>query len=341
MRHHPNAFPNQRPETVDRHISKPESTVSTNTSYDMNATLINTYKDLRRWCKAFVRGDWPCLILLGTPGLGKSSALESVLPPFESPPTTDEERAAATSPPQGAGPKEQGTPHARWLTSHVSAFEMYQNLWAYKDQIIVFDDVDDLYGDKLAVKMLKAACDTRKVKKIAWHTANKEFFRLNIPKEFESRSRTVIIANEWQSFNKNVGALEDRAMMLKFAPSAVEVHKEAGRWFEDDEILSFFKANLDRIHCPSFRHYVNAKSMKKGKLDWRSWLEDRFSPPDEHRIVGSLMDDKRFTFEGDRISQFMQVTGRSRAHYFNLKKEIVERRRANAISAPKPKGKAA
>jgi hypothetical protein len=43
----------------------------------------------------------------------------------------------------------------------------------------------------------------------------------------EGRSRTL---------EGNVGALQDRGHVLLFEPSAAEVHRQAGTWFDDMDI---------------------------------------------------------------------------------------------------------
>ena len=50
--------------------------------------------------------------------------------------------------------------------------------------------------------------------------------------------------------------------MLLFQPSATEVHAQAGKWFDDQEIYQWFAANLHRVREPSLRHYVRAKELK-------------------------------------------------------------------------------
>jgi hypothetical protein len=57
-----------------------------------------------------------------------------------------------------------------------------------------------------------------------------------IPREFTTRSRVVIISNEWKTLNKNLEALQDRGRVLLFRPSAAEVHAQAGMWCDDQKI---------------------------------------------------------------------------------------------------------
>jgi hypothetical protein len=77
----------------------------------------------------------------------------------------------------------------------------------------------------------------------------------------------VIISNEWKTLNKNVGALQDRRHVLLFQPSAAEVHAQAGRWFDDQELYEWFAANLHRVREPSLLHYLRAKELKAAGMD--------------------------------------------------------------------------
>ncbi len=40
---------------------------------------------------------------------------------------------------------------------------------------------------------------------------------LGIPREFTTRSRVVIMSNEWKTLNKNVAALHDRGHVVFFS----------------------------------------------------------------------------------------------------------------------------
>ena len=79
---------------------------------------------------------------------------------------------------------------------------------------------------------------------MAWHSDAKSLERQGIPREFVTRSRVVIIANDWQTLDQNVAALQDRGHVLLFQPGAAEVHRKAGTWFDDPEVYEWFAANF-------------------------------------------------------------------------------------------------
>src|SRR5690606_26473100 len=124
------------------------------------------------------------------------------------------------------------------------------------------------------IRLCKCLCQTDEVKSVAWHSAVRVLEKSGIPRQFETRSRVVIISNDWQTLNRNVAALQDRGHVLVFSPTAVEVHDKASRWFSDEEILDWFSNNLTRIVEPSLRLYVRAAELKRSGLEWRSLIPE-------------------------------------------------------------------
>jgi hypothetical protein len=74
------------------------------------------------------------------------------------------------------------------------------------------------------VRLLKCLCQTEEEKALAWHSDARSLERQGIPREFVTKSRVIIIANDWKTLNKNVAALQDRGHVLHFQPGAAEVH---------------------------------------------------------------------------------------------------------------------
>src|SRR4051794_2691818 len=248
---------------------------------------LTTYQRLEQYLRAFAQGHFHLLILVGAGGLAKSRSVRAVL-----------------------GGK------ACWIEGNATPFGMYAKLYRHKDEFVVIDDVDALYADRSGVRLLKCLCQTEESKTVAWNSDARSLERQGIPKEFVTKSRVAIIANEWKTLDKNVGALQDRGHGLLFEPSAAEVHKKAGTWFDDREIYDWFAANLHRIREPSFRHYVRARELKAAGMDWTEVLaaaeENRRA-----RLVAELLASAAHESTAARVQEFLKRGGGCRATFFN------------------------
>ena len=164
------------------------------------AKHVATYARLQEYLRAFAEGHLNLLILVGAAGIAKSRTVRAVL---------------------GGS--------ACWIEGNATPFGMYEKLYRHRGQFVVIDDVDSLYADKSGIRLLKCLCQTEDEKTVAWHTDARSLEKHGIPREFVTKSRVIIICNDWKTLNYNVAALQDRGHVLVFQPSAAEVHAQAGR----------------------------------------------------------------------------------------------------------------
>lgn len=261
--------------------------------------VVNAYEQLTRFVEAFAAGHLNLLIVLGEPGLAKSQTVRSVMS------------------------------DARWIEGNATAFGVYTAAWNHRDRVMVLDDVDSLYADRSAVRLLKTLCQTDSVKRVSWQTASTALDKQGIPRMFETRSRVVIIANEWKTLDRNVAAVQDRGHVIRFEPSAAEVHRQVLNWFADDEIYEWFGRHLSLVSNPSMRQYVRAAELKAAGLDWRSMLLQETLPATTS-LVAKLKGDNRLPTEADRVREFVRLGGGCRATYFNHAKRLRSRLQAGA-----------
>ncbi len=92
------------------------------------ALVVRTYGELDQFVGAFAEGLLNLLVIIGRPGVQKSRAVKAAL----------------------GG-------RACWIDGSVSAFGLYGQLYRHRDQPVVIDDVDGLYADRAAVRLLKCA----------------------------------------------------------------------------------------------------------------------------------------------------------------------------------------
>src|SRR3954447_16411628 len=253
---------------------------------------LTTYRLLEQYLQAFAQGHFHLLILVGPGGLAKSRSVRAVL--------------------DGKG---------CWIEGNATPFGMYVKLFRHRDQFVVIDDVDALYADRSGVRLLKCLCQTEEEKAVAWHSDARSLERQGIPREFTTKSRVIIISNDWQTLNKNVAALQDRGHVLLFQPSAAEVHQQAGRWFQDREIYDWFAANLGRIRAPSLRHYVRARELKAAGMDWTEVLAGEAENP-RARLVAELLASAAYASTAARVQAFIGQGGGCRATFFNHRRKL-------------------
>jgi len=269
------------PATKTRHRGQPHKVLH-----------LTTYDRLEQYLRAFAQGHFHLLILVGAGGLAKSRSVRDAL-----------------------------NGKACWIEGNATPFGMYAKLYRHRDEFVVIDDVDALYADRSGVRLLKCLCQTEEEKAIAWHSDARSLERQGIPREFTTKSRVVIISNDWKTLNKNVAALQDRGHVLLFQPNAAEVHAQAGKWFDDPEIYQWFAANLHRVREPSMRHYVRARELKAAGMDWTDVLaagvENRRA-----RLASELLASTDYNSTAARVKAFVEQGGGCRATFFNHRRKL-------------------
>jgi len=253
---------------------------------------LTSYDRLEAYLSAFAEGHFNLLILVGAGGLAKSRSVRAAL-----------------------------NGKACWIEGNATPFGMYVKLYQHRDQFVVIDDVDALYADRSGVRLLKCLCQTEEEKSVAWHSDARTLERRGIPREFTTKSRVIIICNDWKTLNKNVAALQDRGHVLLFKPSASEVHRKAGTWFDDPEIYQWFAANLHRVRELSLRQYVRAKELKAAGMDWTEVLAAESDNP-RARLAAELLDSTAHASTAARVKAFVEQGGGCRATFFNYRRRL-------------------
>jgi hypothetical protein len=255
---------------------------------------LTRYDRLEQYLRAFAEGHFGLLILVGAGGLAKSRSVRAAL-----------------------------NGQACWIEGNATPFGMYLKLYRHRDQFVVIDDVDALYADRSGVRLLKCLCQTEEEKSVAWHSDARSLERQGIPREFVTKSRVVIVANDWKTLNRNVSALQDRGHVLLFQPDAAEVHRQAGTWFADAEIYAWFAANLHRVREPSMRHYVRARELKAAGMDWTEVLAAE-AENKRARLAAELLASPAHASTAERVKAFVEKGGGCRATFFNYRRYLLK-----------------
>ena len=110
--------------------------------------------------------------------------------------------------------------------------------------------------------------------------------------------------------------------MILFQPSASEVHAQAGKWFEDEEIYGWFAANLHRVREPSLRHYVRAKELKAAGMDWTEVLAAEEREPASAARRLRFLASTAYDSTAARVKAFVERQGGCRATFFNYRRRL-------------------
>jgi hypothetical protein len=266
------------------------------------ALIVRHYEELLPFLDAFAQGWLNFLVILGWPGLAKSTLIRSRMP-----------KAAC------------------WITGNISAFKAYALLYKAIDQAIVMDDVESFLGKAGARELLKQLCESESVKTVTWETDAAMLKTQEIPNEFTTSSRLCFVANNWAKLSSSVMALEDRAVVISFEPSSAEVHEQIGKegWFKDREVFEFIGQHLHLIMRPSMRLYVKAKQIKDARsgigssaLCWESWLFRQWLEDEKLFRVAMLLADDSFPSKRARAEEFVKRGYGVRSTFFAKAKEL-------------------
>lgn len=252
-----------------------------------HVTRLTTYAELHQFAEAFAEQHLNLLLVIGAAGLGKSKCVENAV-----------------------GKK------ACKIDGNASAFWVYIEAYHHRNEPIILDDVDRLYSDRNGVRLLKSLCQTDPLKTVAWHTDAAGLDREGVPRKFVTTSRVCIIGNQWRTTNADVVALEDRGHAVVFQPDAFEVHREAARWFWNQDVFTFVGDHLHLIKRPSLRNYLLADELMAARLDWRGGVLSRCLSGTA-LLVAKLKADPMFNSEKERVNAFIKSGGGCRATYFN------------------------
>lgn len=250
--------------------------------------LVTTYKELGELVAAFNADRLEIMIIEGSAGIGKSHIIKKNLP-------------------------RDG--HV-WLEGRVSAFMLFKTLREKADMPVFIDDVDGLCSDKAAINLLKCLCQTEIKKTVMWNTKATEG-----EESFETTAKVCVITNDWRALNKHVNAVDDRGLLVRFKPSAKEVHNQIKGLFDQD-VYDFIGEHLELIHEPSIRLYRTASQLKN--LDWKCMLLESFKIPKGSWVCVLKLRAVQCS-ENEKSEMFKAETGMEPRTYFRIKKELKSR----------------
>jgi hypothetical protein len=255
------------------------------------AELVTTYAEFKAWLEGFANGHYGLLVVIGRGGTSKSQLIRSVLEGKE----------------------------CNLFKGHVTPLALYMDLFACRNQPVILDDAEGLYGNKDGKLLMKALCDTDPVKRLQWNSTNKKLTDAGVPTKFMTTSKVCVIQNRWHGADADAEAILTRAHLIHFDPTALEVHTEAANWFWDQEIFDFVAERLQTIERADARMYVLSWERKKAGGDWRRVILSRCLG-EEYRLVQQL--ERTVKTANKREERFIEDTGLSRATFYRYRTEL-------------------
>lgn len=246
-----------------RNAAKPKPRTDTEVLNDLK----DRFSMLGRLTHASLNSNIRSLVVTGAPGVGKTYTVENVL----------ENKSGAKY---------------EVVKGTLSAVNLYKVGYYNRHQgnVVVLDDADSIFTDEDALNILKALCDSSRVRRVTWmkeSLALKNDERGEVPNSYEFNGSFIFISNlDFQQYvdmggNKYVAHFE--ALMSRSLYLDLRLHDRqaislwidhiatAGRLFEREEvgaelgnkILSFIKHHRDELRELSLRTLMKACALAK------------------------------------------------------------------------------
>jgi hypothetical protein len=261
------------------------------------AVPVLTYTSLFAEIDAFAHGERSLLVVVGPPGTAKSTAARHHLP------------------------------QARVIEGGATPYRLYMNLYEARDLPVVLDDADKVFRNRDGVFLLKLATQTTPVKTIQWNSNTPEIRSGDLPAEFQTTSRMLILANSWPQENPDIEAIESRGHLLYFAPSLAEIHRHAGTFVRDTEVYEFIGDHLGLLDRLDLRVYFKAEEVKAtgrrtGDADgWKEFVRAQMME-EEKRVALNLIREPGHASDNQRAQEFARITGMSSRAFYRYRDEL-------------------
>lgn len=170
-------------------------------------------QNLKTGIKLLVAGATQAIIVQGAGGVGKTQTVEDTL--------------AAMGKTDGDGFFK--------ISGSISPSGLYRVLFEHRNELILSDDCDDLFKDQEGRNLLKAACDTKKVRKISWMKSGSKYIDPDdydydnpgdeLPKYFDFKGKLIAISNLKLDKLDPDGAFRTRCYIIDINPTNEELYE--------------------------------------------------------------------------------------------------------------------
>lgn len=234
--------------------------------------LEENYANVEKYIEGICKGEFRSVIVNGPPGVGKSFSVDTYLQQYA----------------------EEGT--YKVAAGHMTPLSLYGNLYQYRNvgDVLVLDDIDSVFSKIEGINLLKAAMDTKPVRRINWESSSAVVVNLGLPAYFEFKGSVVLISNigfigKKGKLQEHLDALKDRSYSLHISDNTKEelyqqvcfmvIKKSLLEEFvlddaQQSEILDYIGNNLNKIDKISLRLAIKlAGLMKANPTEWTSMAD--------------------------------------------------------------------
>jgi hypothetical protein len=215
-----------------------------------------------------------------------------------------------------------------YYNNYTTALAFYQLVYKNRDKMIVLDDIDNLLNDGKAVAILKAITDTKK----AYVTYESNSDKMgSVPKSFIFEGKVVILTNRISGSDKLLSLLdraiyrrvsltleEKKALIVPISMANYKLTEAEAR-----EIEAFVIDRVERCGEFSFRTICRVcEFYLHNQSSWMKMADEELKPNEEWVLIGEL--EATFSSVGEQVREWIRITGKSRATFFNIKKKMKE-----------------
>lgn len=234
--------------------------------------LEENYANVEKYIQGICKGEFRSVIVNGPPGVGKSYSVDAYLQQYAN---EDCYKVAA---------------------GHMTPLSLYGNLYQYRNvgDVLVLDDIDSVFSKIEGINLLKAAMDTKPVRRISWESSSTVVMNLGLPPHFEFKGSIVLISNigfvqKKGKMQEHLDALKDRSYSLHISDNTREelyqqvcfmvIKKGLLKEFDlaaeqQSKILDYIGSNLDQLNKISLRLAIKlAGLMKANPEEWSSMAD--------------------------------------------------------------------
>ena len=236
------------------------------------SVLEENYANVEKYIKGICKGEYRSMIVNGPPGVGKTYSVDAYLQQYAQADTY------------------------KVVAGHMTPLSLYGNLYQYRHEgdVLVLDDIDSVFSKIEGINLLKAAMDTKPVRRINWESTSSTVVNLGLPSGFDFKGSVVLISNigysrKQSKLQEHLDALKDRSFSLRISDGTQEelyqqvcfmvIEKDLLKDFgltgqQQSAILDYVGSNLEKIHKISLRLAIKLASlMKANPADWRSMAD--------------------------------------------------------------------